>query len=305
MPGNPLSRKLGYSDDDRLVILHVDDLGMTYGGIQAFKDLWEFGTISSGAVMVPCPWFPAVAEMCCANPQMDVGLHATLNSEWAAYRWAPLSTQDPETGLLDRDGYFHRDCESVYEKAKPEAVAAELNVQVERALAAGIDLTHVDSHMGTILHGNFVQSYLQAGMSRLIPNMLPRASAKGFDTIGMGEQALAMYGPILAQLEAQGVPMLDGLFAMPLEHDNDHIGIAKRLLSEVPAGITHFLFHPSVDTPDLRRACADWKARVANYQAFMSDEIKDFLRNSGIRLIGYRALRDVMRKPQAAGMAAA
>lgn len=295
MPGNPLCRKLGYSENDRLVIMHVDDLGMSYGGVQAFKDLWEFGTISSGAVMVPCPWFRAVVDMYCADPQMDIGLHATLNSEWPTYRWAPLSTQDPQSGLIDGEGYFHRDCESVYDKARPEAVAAELDVQIERAMAAGIDLTHIDSHMGTILDAKFVQAYLQAGVSRQVPNMLPRLSATGFHMLGIDQQALAAYAPILTQLESQGVPMLDGLFAMPLEHDEDHIGVAKELFSQVPAGITHFLFHPSIDTPDLRAACPDWRARVANYRAFMSDELKNFIKDSGIQLIGYRPLREAMR----------
>jgi hypothetical protein len=124
---------------------------------------------------------------------------------------------------------------------------------------------------------------------------LPRASAKGFDMVGIDEQALAMYTPILDQLENQGLPMLDGLFAMPLEHDSDHIGVAKKLLSEVPVGITHFLFHPSIDTSELRAICPDWKARVANYNAFMSQEIKDFIKNEGIQMIGYRLIRDVMR----------
>ncbi len=296
MTPNPLLKKLGYSDTDRLVILHTDDIGMCYASIQAYKDLWEFGTISSGAVMTPCPWFPAVAEMCRANPQMDMGVHATLNSEWDAYRWSPLSTRDPDSGLIDAEGYFHHWQDAVYANAKPEAVAAEVNAQVERALAAGIDITHVDSHMGTIIHPNFVQSYLQAGMSRLLPNMLPRASALGFDMMGIDAPTLTTYAPILAQLEAQGVPMLDGLFSMPLEHDHDHIGVAKKILSEVPAGITHFLFHPSIDTPELRAICPDWKARVANYHAFMSDELKSFIQDSGIHLIGYRAIRDTMRK---------
>ena len=295
MTPNPLLKKLGYSDTDRLVILHTDDIGMCQASIQAYKDLWEFGTITSGAVMVPCPWFPSVAEMCRANPQMDMGVHATLNAEWDSYRWSPISTRDPESGLLDADGYFHHWNDAVIANAKPEAVDVEVNAQIERALAAGIDVTHVDSHMGTIMDPKFVQSYLQAGMSRLLPNMLPRASAQGFAMMGVDENAQAMYAPILQQLESQGVPMLDGLFSMPLEHDNDHIGVAKKLLGEVPAGITHFLFHPSIDTPELRAICPDWKARVANYHAFMSDELKSFIKDSGIHLIGYRAIRDVMK----------
>jgi predicted glycoside hydrolase/deacetylase ChbG (UPF0249 family) len=295
MTPNPLLKKLGYSDNDRLVIIHTDDIGMCQASIQAFKDLWEFGTISSGAVMVPCPWFPAAAEMCRANPQMDMGIHATLNSEWDAYRWGPVSTRDPQSGLLDKDGYLHQWQDAVYENAKDEAVAAELNAQVERALAAEIDVTHIDSHMGTIIHPKFVQSYLQAGMSRLIPNMLPRTNAQGFDTMGIDDAALAMYAPILQQLETQGLPMLDGLFSLPLEHDNDHIGLAKTIFSEIPVGITHFIIHPSVDTPELRAICPDWKGRVANYQAFMSAELKAFIKDSGIQLIGYRAIREALR----------
>lgn len=295
MTPNPLLKKLGYSETDRLVIIHTDDIGMCHASLQAFKDLWEFGAISSGAVMVPCPWFPATAEFCRNNPEVDMGVHVTLNAEWENYRWGPVSTRDPESGLLDKDGYFHQWHPAVYKNARPEAVAAEVNAQVEKALAAGIDATHIDSHMGTIMHPKFVQSYLQAGASRLIPNMLPRASATGFWIMGEGETTPEIYIPILQQLEAQGLPMIDALAAMPLEHDNDHIGIAKKLLGEVPAGITHFLFHPSIDTPELRAIAPDWRARVANYNAFMSQEVKNYLENSGIQVIGYRALRDSMR----------
>ena len=295
MTPNPLLKKLGYSDTDRLVIIHTDDIGMCQASLQAFQDLWDFGTISSGAVMVPCPWFPATAEFCRNNPEVDMGIHATLNAEWENYRWGPVSTRDPESGLLDKDGYFHQWHPAVYENASPEAVSAEVNAQVEKALAAGIDATHIDSHMGTIMHPKFIQAYLQAGASHLIPNMLPRASAAGFWMIGSDETAPEIYIPILQQLEAQGLPMIDALVDMPLDHDQDHIGVAKKLLGEVPAGVTHFLFHPSIDTPELRAIAPDWRARVANYKAFMSQEIKDYLKNSGIQVIGYRALRDSMR----------
>ncbi|MCX6080393.1 MAG: polysaccharide deacetylase family protein [Chloroflexi bacterium] len=295
MTPNPLLKKLGYSDTDRLVIIHTDDIGMCQAALQAFEDLWDFGTISSGAVMVPCPWFPATAEYCRKNPEVDMGVHATLNSEWEAYRWGPISTRDPQSGLMDKDGYFHQWHPAVYDQALPEAVEVEVNAQVERALGAGIDITHIDSHMGTIMHPKFVQAYLQAGMSRQIPNMLPRASAQGFSMMGINAESLADYQPILAQLEEQGLPMLDGLAALPLEHSDDHIGLAKKLLTELPVGVTHFIFHPSVDTPELRTIAPDWRARVANYNAFISKEMKDFIKNSGIQVIGYRKIKDALR----------
>lgn len=295
MTPNPYLKKLGFSDTDRLVIVHTDDIGMCQASLTAFEHLWALGTISSGAVMVPCPWFPSVAKLCRENPQVDMGVHATLNAEWTSYRWGPVSTRDPESGLLDAEGYFHQWHPAVYENAKPEAVAAEVNAQVERALAAGMDVTHVDSHMGTILHPKFIQTYLRAALSHNLPPMLPRANAKGFDALGVSDEAMAVYSPILNQLDEQGIPMLDGLYGMPLSGEGDHLEIAKKLLGEAPVGITHFILHPSVDTPELRAIAPDWQGRVANYNAFMSRELKDSIKDSGIQLIGYRAIREAMR----------
>jgi chitin disaccharide deacetylase len=295
MKPNPFLKKLGLSDNDRAVIIHTDDIGMCQASVQAFKDLWAFGTISSGATMVPCPWFPAVAQMCRENPGMDMGVHATLNAEWESYRWGPVSTTDPASGLLDGSGYFHQWHQAVYDNARPEAVDAEVNAQIERALAAGIDVTHVDTHMGTIMNPLFIQSYVQAAAKRLLPNMLPRLNAVGIEMMGVGEKEKIEYAPVMDVLESMGIPMVDGILAMPLEHDHDHIGIARQLLGNLPIGITHFLFHPSVDTPELRALAPDWMARVANYNAFMSDELKKHLESEDIKVTGYRAIRDAMR----------
>ena len=295
MNANPVLKKLGYSETDRLVIIHADDIGMCQASVQAFKDLWSVGSITSGAVMVPCPWFPAAAQMCRENPEMDMGVHATLNAEWENYRWGPVSTRDQSSGLMDADGYFHQWHEAVYQNARPEAVAVEVNAQVEKALAAGIDVTHVDSHMGTILNSLFIQSYIQAAASRLLPNMLPRTNAKGIEMMGASSEELMIYEPIMAQLESMGIPTLEGIVAMPLDHAEDHTGLAKKLLSELPVGITHFILHPSIDTPELRAICPDWPARVANYNAFMSDELKKFIESENIKLIGYRQIRNAMK----------
>jgi len=295
MKPNPFLKKLGFSDTDRVVIIHTDDIGMCHASVQAFKDLWAFGTITSGATMVPCPWFPAVAQMCKENPAIDMGVHATLNAEWESYRWSPVSTYEAGSGLIDDAGYFHQSREAVYENANPEAVAVEVNAQVDKALAAGIDVTHIDTHMGTIINPKFVQHYLQAGASRLIPNMLPRASAKGFEVMQIDERTVAMFAPILYQIEAQGIPMLDGLFELPLDEPQGRMEITKRWLSELPTGITHFILHPSVDTTELRAIAPDWQGRVADYQTFMSDEFKMFLEKEDLKLIGYRPIRNAMR----------
>lgn len=125
--------------------------------------------------------------------------------------------------------------------------------------------------------------------------MLPRLTAKGMDLMGLSEEEKIAYAPTMEMFESMGIPFVDGILGLPLEHDNDHIGLGKKLLGELPIGITHFIFHPSIDTPELRAIAPDWRARVANYNAFMSDDLKKFIEREDIKVIGYRALRDAMR----------
>jgi len=293
---NPFLKKLGFSDNDRAVIIHTDDIGMCHASVQAFKDLWAFGTITSGAAMVPCPWFPSVARMCRENPEIDMGVHATLNAEWESYRWGPVSTHDPSSGLLDADGYFHQWQDAVFQNATCDSVEKEVNAQIERALATGIDVTHVDTHLGTIMSPLFIQAYIVAAASRLLPSMLPRTNAKGIEVMGLSAEKLQVYEPIVQQLMEMGVPLLEGLMFMPLNQPHGQMEFAKRLLGNLPVGITHFVLHPSIDTAELRSIALDWESRVANYNTFMSDELKKVIEREDIKLIGYRQIRDAMRK---------
>ncbi|GAF81194.1 unnamed protein product, partial [marine sediment metagenome] len=80
---NPALKKIGFSDLDRLVIFHADDIGMCQGSLSAYDDLLTFGLLSSAATMVPCPWFPAVGMFYRNHPnkeKLDIGVHLTLNS---------------------------------------------------------------------------------------------------------------------------------------------------------------------------------------------------------------------------------
>ena len=113
--------------------------------------------------------------------------------------------------------------------------------------------------------------------------------------MGVDDEERVKYAPVMEMMESVGVPMMDGVLSMPLEHGENHIEVAKKLFDEVPIGITHFILHPSIDTPELRAIAPDWPARVANYNAFMSDELKKFIENADIKLIGYRQIRNAMR----------
>lgn len=296
MQPNPVLRKLGLKDNDRAVIIHCDDIGMCQASVQAFAELWEFGLVSSAATMAPCSWFPAAARFCREHPGVDMGVHITLNSEWEDYRWRPLSTCDPASGMLDADGYLHQWQPAVWENADPQAVKVEINAQVQAALRAGIDVTHIDTHMGTVQHPKFQQIYLQAALDFELPAMLPRQDAAGFRLLGLDDSAAEMAAAQVVALEAQGVPLLDHVTGLGLNKDTDPMERARQVFRELPAGITHFIIHPSTDTPELRAITHSWADRVQEYELFKSDALRRFIVQEGIQIIGYRALRSLLRK---------
>jgi len=295
MNPNPALKKLGYSDDDKLVIIHTDDIGMCQASVQAFADLWDFGTISSGATMVPCPWFPAAAEFCRQHPDVDMGVHATLTAEWEHFRWAPISTVNRASRLFDEEGYFHHLAAPVQDGAVLDFVRAEVQAQYDKAVQFGIDPTHIDAHMLTILHPRLLPAYIETATRANVPFMLPRNSAEMATWMGYEPQVAQGLSEIIKQAETRGIPLVDRFADLPLDDPDDQVNLVKKILRELEPGITYLVLHPSIDTPELRAICPDWPSRVANNDAMMSHDVKDFIKNEGVQVIGYKVLRDLLR----------
>lgn len=293
---NPFLQKLGFSATDRVVIVHADDIGAYQASLPAIADLFEAGLVSSCATMVPCPWFPAVAEWARRTPAADIGVHATLTAEYASYRWGPISTRDPASGLLDAEGYMHRSVSALTEAADPAAVAVEHQAQVERALAAGIDVTHIDSHMGASFSPAFLPGYMAAGAAARVPNFVPRLrAAAGMGMAPDGQQA-EQWLAFEQELAGRGLPLFEHVTMMPLHRHAERVAEAKAIFDALPAGLSYLILHPALDTPELRAISpADWPARVADYAAFTSAELRAYVQNIGVQVIGWRTVRDAIR----------
>ena len=298
MEPNPYLKKLGFSNKDRLIIFHADDIGMCQASLAAYADMVDFGLLSSAAVMVPCPWFPATAAFIRNHPQreqLDIGVHLTLTSEWDGYRWGPISTTDPASGLLDDEGYFYRDEASFRAHGVVTAVQNEIAAQVDRAIAVGIDPTHIDNHMLSIFHPTFIPSYFLLAAQHKLPALMFRADTTAFEQIGIAANIAAFYEQTVLQLEEQGLPMFDTIYMMPLDDGENRREKAEAVLKTLPPGLTYFVIHPATDTSELRALAPDWRARVADYHLFTDEKWRQIVNNSGLQVIGYRILRDAMR----------
>ena len=165
---------------------------MCHGANSAFLELVRLGVCSSGAVMVPCPWFLEVAEAAAADSSIDLGVHLTLNAEKVHYKWRPLTAPSPKAGLTDEHGFFFPDVATTRRKASPEAVETELRAQIDAAYAAGIDVTHLDAHMGAALSPEFCGIYIKLGLEYRLPILLTStiaAYSPNDNLVGVTEEA--------------------------------------------------------------------------------------------------------------------
>jgi chitin disaccharide deacetylase len=283
----------------RQVVVHQDDVGMCHGANVAFLELARRGVITSGSVMVPCPWFPEIAAAASADPALDLGVHLTLTAEKEHYRWGPISGPAPGAGLTDRDGYLWPEVASVRRHADPAAVATELRAQVERALAAGIDVTHLDAHMGTALAPEFCAAYLALGVEYRLPILLTRTlpaySPSVPHLVGVSEADYAAYATAAGE---HGLPLFDAVGETPWDREPSDPAepVYRDLFIGLPVGLSFLALHPNA--PGEIEAIEPESAhiRTAEYELFGDARFGAWVDGLGdVELIGMRGLRDAFR----------
>ena len=271
-----LASRLGYSDDARLVIISCDDLGSCHGATEGVDQSIRDGIATCASIMVPAPWARYAADQYKGE---DIGVHLTLNAEHPLYRWGPL-THAPT--LLSGEGGFPRSVDDLWEHADSTEVLRECRAQIERALAWGIDVSHLAPHLTSItLRPEFFDVYLELAVEFKLPIRLPStisASAAGFP---------------FRQLAA------DEGIEFPDHFDHDwRTGSRERVLSALASlepGVTEIHVQPAIDTAEVRALGEVATGWIDDLALATSDELRNAVTASGAVLIGYRALRDAMR----------
>lgn len=289
--------RLGLGPDARAVIINADDFGMCHAANTAVSGLLDAGHIDSATLMVPCAWAPEALAFAASRTDLDVGVHLVLTSEWTDYRWRPLTGS--ATTLVDDTGYFPADALAVEQHAATDDVAVEIAAQLQAALDAGVDVTHLDNHMGSVyglLTGrDFLAPVLELAARHGLPFRLPRVM-EGADAGLTGRLERAG-----AAADALGVEIVDRLWTHPFEevpgesYDQVREGFLA-LLRAVPVGVTEIYLHPMVDDDELR-AVVDFAAVKRGHELrLLADPlVREAIADEGLVRIGWRALRDLQR----------
>ncbi len=296
---NPFLNLLGLKESSKAVVFHADDIGMLNATVTAWKDLASSSSMTAASVMAPCPWFPAAAAEIVASKNADVGVHMTLNSEWEKMRFSAISTADPASGLFDEAGFFPDNTKAVQDKADPDVVAVELKAQMDRAIAAGIDVTHIDSHMGAVFHPRLLECYVRVGFAYQVPALVMRANRSQLLGLGFPESIVGQVEAALDFIENQGMPLFDSIKMLPLRESDTpakRLKLLKTILEDYPPGLHYLIFHPAENTPELHSVAPDWKARQADYKLLKHPQLPSIIKDAGVTPIGMREIRDAFRK---------
>jgi len=293
-----LTQSLGLAEDARLAVIHVDDVGMCHGANKAYLDLFRSGGVTSGSVMVPCPWFMEIAQAAANDRTLDLGVHLTLTAEWPLYRWRAISTSSKASGLLDDDGYLPRNCAGLRQRLVPEACEVEMRAQVDRALAAGIEATHIDTHMGSAFIPELFPIYLAIGRDYDLPLLIPRDLDSYLSVLKIGEIDRAACRAAFEQASAAGSPVVERFRMTPGVASSEVEPAYRKLLTGDGPGLTYVAIHATAPG-DIETIVppvpprAHW--RTDEYTLFGSGRTKQWLKDAGITTIGYRAIRDLHR----------
>ena len=276
-----IAERLGHPANSKLLILHADDLGVSHSENAASLDALDKGVVNSASIMIPTPWVTEVAEYAKKNPNADLGLHLTLTSEWATYRWGSTAPRDQVPTLHDPDGTLPRSTMTVTTRAKLDEVEKELRAQIDRAYALGIKPTHVDSHMGALFNNpELMATYVKVARSYKLPFL-------GFiATPRPGTQAVVTKADVIPDtviIADEKVPS-DKWKQFYIDAVNG-----------LKPGLTELIVHLAYDDSEMRAVTVNHDAygaawRQRDYDVLNSPEFKQALKDNGVILVTWREL---------------
>jgi predicted glycoside hydrolase/deacetylase ChbG (UPF0249 family) len=276
------NRLLGYPDEARLLIINADDFGMCNSVNQAIIGTLKEGIARSTTLMVPCPWALHAMHFLADHPEIPFGVHLTVISEWADYRWGPVTPREKAPSLIDKAGYFYN-FESMPEflaQVKLEQLEMEFRAQIEIILAAGLKPTHLDWHA------------LRIGSRTDILELMLRLSREY-------RLALRVIGQSwIEKVQSQGSPTndYDFLDSYLLDPATKSARYAE-LLHRLPVGLSEWAVHPGLDNSELLAIEPGGNhIRQTDFDFLTSQQAKDIVKEEGIILLDFRALQDAWKE---------
>jgi chitin disaccharide deacetylase len=280
----PLEVRLGYPKGTKLLIINADDYGMSHAENMGTRKVLNDGIVTSATMMIPPSWSDEAMKYVLKTGMKNIGVHVTLTSEWSRYKWRPLTRdEDGGSSLVGENGYFWETSIQVEKNAKMEDVIREVRAQLQTPMKRGIELSHFDSHMGS-LYGLFTGRV----------ELLAVALALSYE---FGLPYRMPRHPLTTQFENEGFVLLDNLIMSDNPSDPaERKEWFLKNIKNIKPGVTELFIHPSVESSEIKAITGRWKTRKMEMELFTDPATAKLVQSLGIVLIDYQVLKKLQRE---------
>jgi predicted glycoside hydrolase/deacetylase ChbG (UPF0249 family) len=281
-----VAERLGYPADAKLLIIHADDLAVAHSVDVASFEALNKNAVTSASIMVPCPWLNEVVAYAKDHPDADLGLHLTLTSEWKNFRWGPVESKNKEMSLFDPSGYLWPETAQAASNLKPEEAEREIRAQIERAMAMGIQPTHLDSHMAVLFSKpELFAVYVKVAHEYKVPFFFVKIP-------GLPSQLLAL-------LSDKDVVVDSFVMANPTVRPEEWKEFYLNAVRSLKSGLTEMIVHLGHDDAELQAVTVDHPAygsawRQRDFDFVTSAEFKKALDENHIVLVKWKELKKLL-----------
>lgn len=281
-----VAERLGYPTDAKLLVILADDVGIYHSANQASFTALNQRSVTSGTVMQTSPWLTEVVAYAKQHPEISLGVHLALSSEYSTYRWGPVASKDQVPSLLDPTGYLFAHGSDTVAHAKPAEIDRELRAQVDRALQMGFNPDFVDSHQRALFSNEeLFHLYMKVAHDYKLPFVIGRDRATG-----------GKFVPLVSDKDI----VLDSVTVIPSSTPSeDWTGFYTRAVKALKPGLHQFYVHLCFDDAEAEAISVDHTAygaawRQRDFNVMSSPEFKKALADNHVVLVSWKDLKKIM-----------
>ena len=273
--------------DARVLIVNCDDLGIYRAVNDAIIEAVTRGVATTCSLMTPCPGAAHAMELLRRHPEIPFGIHLTVVCELPALGWGPLVSKQKVPSLLNEDGglFNEQQLDELMAQARLDELELEFRAQIETALAAKLEPTHLDWHC-----------FRDGGREDVFELGVALAREYGL-AVRASDRAAQQ------RLRADGLPSVDHplLDSFSLDVDGKSARYAE-LLRTLPPGVTQWAVHPAFADEEAKRVDPEgWRVRHSDYEFLVSAEAHELAAHENVVLADYRRFQQLWREPRGGG----
>ena len=277
-----VSSKLGYNLNDKLLLIHADDLGLSKSVNEtSIKSLLK-NTVSSASVIMNAEKIQEIADFSKKNPNIDMGVHLTVTSEWKIHKWGGVLPENDIPSLLNNQNNFYWNKRKFTKYSDLDQLYNELQAQVDLAISMGMNITHIDSHEGALFFDPEVfKTYLKIAENNNLIAFVPiQASVHFDDNFPKPKHAIIFDQFFMAEAGIKSEEMEEYYL---------------NILDNLKPGLSQIIVHFGLDNENMKNITVDKidygsKWRETDYKVFNSEKFLSTIKKNNIKIINYRDL---------------